>query len=177
MGEMSDPAPVLIVSGLAASDALTRSFEEFFEAEKAGLYGALCLVTRNRFEAEELVQEAFVRVLGRWNRVKSMVDPRSYLYRTAMNAFRSRYRRSMLAAKRTLGVARSDDAIGEVDARDVAVRALATLSPRQRAVVVLTDLLGFSSEEVAGMLRIRASTVRVHLSLAHAALKETMANE
>ena len=102
-----------------------------------------------------------------------MDDPRGYLYRTAMNVFRSRYRRAMLALKRSTGAAPTDD-FAEVEARDATVRALATLSPRQRAAVVLTDLLGFRSDEAAKMLGIRASTVRMHASRAHAALKVTM---
>ncbi len=168
--------PIHLVREDEAADA-SVSFEEFFERERAGLYGALCLVTRNRHEAEELAQDAFVRVLERWERVSGMDDPRGYLYRTAMNAFRSRYRRTLLAAKRTVGVTRPDDAMARVDALDATVRALATLSPRQRAAVVLTDLLGYPSEEAAQMLGIRASTVRMHASRAHAALKETMRDD
>ena len=149
------------------------AFEAFFEQEGDGLY-ELWLVTRNQFEAEELTQEAFVRVLERWDRVSEMEDPRAYLYRTAMNAFRTGYGRALLAAKRTMKVLPADDAIAEIDERDAAVRALARLSPRQRAAVVLTDMLGFGSEEAARMLGIRASTLRMHASRAHAALKETM---
>jgi RNA polymerase sigma factor (sigma-70 family) len=168
------------VEGLAlgvATRADEASFEEFFVAERADLFGSLCLVTRNRHEAEELTQEAFVRVLERWDRVRELADPRGYLYRTAMNAFRSRYRRALLAAKRTMGVVPADREIGAVDDRDAAVRALAKLSPRQRAAVVLTDLLGYTSEEAAGMLGIRASTLRMHASRAHVALKETIRDE
>ena len=154
--------------------AIPLAFETFFEREKDGLYGALCLVTRNRFEAEELTQDAFVRLLERWDRVGAMNDPRGYLYRTAMNAFRSRYRRSLLAAKRALGVSPSDDAITAVDERDATMRALAELSPQQRAAVVLVDLYDFSSEDAARILGIRASTVRMHTSRAHKALKGTM---
>jgi RNA polymerase sigma-70 factor, ECF subfamily len=171
-GIVGGPArPRAVVGGLAAS------FEEFFQREKAGLYAVLCMVTRNRHEAEELTQDAFVRVLERWDRVAVMDDPRAYLYRTAMNAFRTGYRRTALAARRALGVSRPDDAFADVDARDTAMRALATLSPRQRAAVVLTDLLDFPSEEAARMLGIRASTVRMHVSRAHVALKETMPYE
>ena len=94
-----------------------------------------------------------------------------------MNAFRSRYRRTVLAARRTFGATPPDDATADVDALDAAVRALASLSPRQRAAVVLIDLLGYPSEEAARMLGIRASTVRMHVSRAHAALKETMTDE
>jgi hypothetical protein len=74
-----------------STQAMGASFEDFFEREKADLYGAMCLVTRDRHEAEEIVQDAFVRVLERWDRVGSLEDPHGYLYRTAMNVFRSRY--------------------------------------------------------------------------------------
>ncbi len=162
------------VDAVAAVDAASFevSFEVFFEREKADLYGALCLVTRNRYEAEELTQDAFVRVLEHWDRVRRMADPRAYLYRTAMNAFRTGYRHAVLVAKRRLGAVRQDDAIDDFDARDAALRALAPLSPRQRAAVVLTDLFGYSSKEAARMLGIRASTLRMHTSRAHAALRD-----
>jgi RNA polymerase sigma-70 factor, ECF subfamily len=150
------------------------SFEEFFQREREGLYRTLWLVTRNRFEAEELAQEAFVRVLERWDRVSAMEEPRRYLYSTAMNAFRTGYARARLAARRSMGLVPDDDAMAAIDERDATVRALAGLSPRQRAAVVLTDMLGFRSEEAAKMLGIRASTLRMHASRAHAALKETM---
>jgi RNA polymerase sigma-70 factor (ECF subfamily) len=152
-------------------------FEGFFEQERDHLYRALWLVTRNRFEAEELTQEAFVRVLERWDRVSVMDDPRAYLFRTAMNAFRTSYGRALMATKRTLKLLPADDAIADIDERDAAVRALARLSPRQRAAVVLTDMLGFRSEEAARMLGIRASTLRMHASRAHATLKETMSRD
>jgi RNA polymerase sigma-70 factor (ECF subfamily) len=141
------------------------------------LYRALWLVTRNRYEAEELTQDAFVRVLERWDRVSAMENPRGYLYRTAMNAFRTSYGRALLAAKRTMRLVPADDEIARIEGRDAAVRALASLSPRQRAAVVLTDLLGFGSEEAARMLGIRASTVRMHTSRAHALLKESMSRD
>ena len=147
------------------------------KAERDGLYRTLWLVTRNRFEAEELTQEAFVRLLERWDRVSVMDDPRAYLFRTAMNAFRTSYGRALLAAKRTMKVLPADDTIAEIDERDAAVRALARLSPRQRAAVVLTDMLGFGSEEAARMLGIRASTLRMHASRAHTALRETMSHD
>jgi len=158
-------------AGVAVSPSI--QFEAFFEAEKDQLYR----VTRNRHEAEDLTQEAFIRVLERWDRVAEIEDPHGYLYRTAMNVFRRRYGRALRTAKRSMQRVPADDEIAEIDERDAAVRALAGLSPRQRAAVVLVDLLGFRSEEAARMLGIRASTLRMHASRAHAALKETMSRE
>ncbi len=155
----------------------TLPFEAFFEREKVGLFRALCLVTRNRFEAEELTQDAFLAVLERWDRVGAMEDPTSYLYRTAMNGFRSWHRRSVLAAKRTIGLTPNDDSIAELESHDLMIRALAPLSARQRAAVVLVDLYGYSSKEAGSMLGIRASTVRTHVARAHDELKSTIAGD
>jgi RNA polymerase sigma factor (sigma-70 family) len=149
-------------------------FEVFFEREKGRLFQALCLVTRNRFEAEELAQDAFLSVFERWDRVAQMDDATGYLYRTAMNAFRSWRRRSALAAKRAIGLTRADDVISEIEEHDVVVRALASLTTRQRAAVVLIDLMGYTSEEAGRMLGIRASTVRTHAERAHRDLKTRM---
>ena len=148
-------------------------FEAFFEAEKAGLYSAMCLVTRDRHEAEDLTQDAFVRVLAAWDRA-SGGDPTAYLYRTAMNAFRSRRRRAAVAMRRVVGASQPDDAYERIESMDATIRALAGLSRQQRAVVVLIDLLGYSSEEAARMLGVRPSTARMHASRAHAALRRTM---
>lgn len=171
---MSDPT-VHLVPEQASSPASVRDdahgFETFFEKEKAPLFRALCLVTRNRSEAEELTQDAFMRVFERWDQVGTMDDPTGYLYRTAMNAFRTWHRRAILGAKRTVGLTPSDDLIAEIEAEDVVVRALAPLSPRQRAAVMLVDLLGYSSEEAGRMLGIRAATVRTHVARAHADLR------
>lgn len=158
----------------AEAATLDLQFEVFFDREKGRLFQALCLVTRNRFEAEELVQDAFVSVYERWDRVREMEDPTGYLYRTAINAFRSWHRRSALAAKRVIGVTPSDDAISGIEEQDAVVRALAPLTPRQRAAVVLVDLMGFSSEEAGRMLGIRASTVRTHAKNAHRDLETRM---
>jgi RNA polymerase sigma factor (sigma-70 family) len=151
---MREHALDLAAEPAAAARGADRAleFDLFFEQERARLFQALCLVTRNRFEAEELAQDAFLAVYERWERVREMEDPTGYLYRTAMNAFRSWHRRSALAAKRAIGLTRSDDSIEQLEEQDVVVRALAPLSARQRAAVVLIDLMGYSSDEAGRML-------------------------
>src|SRR5215468_11067613 len=87
----------------------SRTFETFYEAEARTLFRRLWLVTGNRAEAEELMQDAFLKVWERWDRVGGMDDPVGYLYRTAMNLFRKRYRRAMLAVRRSVGLAPTND--------------------------------------------------------------------
>jgi RNA polymerase sigma-70 factor, ECF subfamily len=160
---MTEP---ISVSNASAADGLeaSRSFETFYDDESRLLFRRLWLVTGNRAEAEELMQDAFLRVWERWDRVGGMDDPVGYLYRTAMNLFRKRYRRAMLAIRRSVRLAPSQDDFADADDRETVRRVLATLPPRQRAALVLTEMLGFTPDEAGSALGVKASTVR---SLSH----------
>jgi RNA polymerase sigma-70 factor, ECF subfamily len=136
------------------------TFEVFFHRERDRLFQVMFVITRNRHEAEDLSQDAFARVWERWDTVGVMENPAGYLHRTAMNLFRSRYRRTLLAARRGIGIATGEDAFEAIDDRQVALQALASLSPRQRAAIVLTEVLRYTAAEAGGMLGIKAATVR-----------------
>lgn len=106
------------------------------------------------------MQDAFLKVWERWERVDGMDDPVGYLYRTAMNLFRKRYRRAVMAVRRTIGLGPSRDDFADADERETVRRMLSTIPPRQRAALVLTELLGFSPDEAGRALGVQASTVR-----------------
>ena len=146
-------------------------FEDFFGAEHARLFGALCFVTGDRHEAEEIMQDAFLRMWERWDSVR-FDDPSAYLFRTAMNVFRNRYRRSVVGLRTTLSIVPSEDAFQNVDDRDLLVRSLRELTPDQRAAVLLTGYVGLSSEEAGEMLGMRAGTVRTLATRARAAIRD-----
>lgn len=139
---------------------LVTTFEEFFEANRAQLYGALCLVTGDRSQAEELTQDAFLKVWERWDRIGSLDRPDAYLFRVAMNLFRNRLRRAKIAARKIVVGHGSTDDLAIVEERDAVVRALRPLAPRQRAAVILMTLMDYSAEEAARTLGIKPSTVR-----------------
>ena len=151
-------------------------FEDFFHEHHARLFAALCLVTGSRQEAEDIAQDAFLRIWERWERVAAMEEPTGFLFRTAMNLFRRRYRRSKLARRISLPMREPDDAFATVDGHDQLVRAMRGLTPKQRAAVVLTAILGFSSEEAGRILGIRNSTVRVLARDARGALRTKLAD-
>jgi RNA polymerase sigma-70 factor, ECF subfamily len=152
------------------------SFEAFIEDHHERLFGALCLVTGDRFEAEEIMQDAFVRVFEKWDRVCGMNDPSGYLYRTAMNVFRKRYRRASLAVRRAVSLAPSASFAAAED-REVVVRGLAQVPRDQRAALVVTALLGYSSQEAGRMLGASPSTVRARATRARAALREAIGED
>ena len=148
-----------------------RSFEAFYEAESRTLFRRLWLISGNRAEAEEIMQDAFLRLLERWDRIDQLKDPSAYLYRTAMNVFRRRYRRGLLAIRRTFTPDTARDEFAEAETRDTVRRALAMLSPRQRAALVLIELEGMSSKEAGDALGIKASTVRALATQGRAAFR------
>jgi RNA polymerase sigma-70 factor, ECF subfamily len=150
------------------------SFEAFFDAERVRLFRTLCLVSGNRGEAEELMQEAFVRVWERWDQVRNHPDPSGYLYRTAFNLFRDRRRRVLNRIRHLLASDQEEDAFARIDDREALIGALRTLSPRQRAALVLTELLDLDSNQAAELLKVKPVTVRVLASQGRAALKREL---
>ena len=172
-----DDIDAMIRVPAADAHASAPGFEDFFDEERDRLLGALYVVTGNRADAEELMQDAFLKIWERWDFVSSLDNPTGYLYRTAMNAFRMRYRHALVAARRLLpGHTRTDD-FDEVEIREDVRNALRGLHPRQRAAIVLTELLGFSSSEAGRTLGIKSSTVRALSTQARAALRRAIGSD
>lgn len=150
---------------------LAASFEEFFDAERSRLFGVLAVMSRNRAEAEEVMQDAFLKVWERWDRVSSMESPSGFLYRTALNLYRKRLRRAAVAVRKAAHLLPQDDTLDEVETRDEVARLLRDLTPREREAIVLTSYLGYRAEEAGRLLGIRASTVRALTTRARASIR------
>jgi RNA polymerase sigma-70 factor, ECF subfamily len=167
------------IVGLEGADGLQSelTFENLFEAEHRQLFRALYLMTGSTEDAEELMQEAFLKVWERWDRVGRMDNPAGYLCRIAVNGARSRIRRLRLAARRSVALGPGQDPFEAADLRDELVRALAGLTRRQRMALVLTDLMDMSAEESARLLGVKAPTVRSLASQGRAAMKVTLEAE
>ena len=152
----------------------SMTFETFFEDESERLLRVMSVITGSRSEAEDIAQEAFTKVLERWDAVGAMANPSGYLYRTAMNLFRSEYRRAARAVRRLISASHElVDVFAPIEDRDQAAHALAALTPRQRAALVLTEALGYSGEETGELLGIKASTVYALTHQARAALADS----
>ena len=153
-------------------DARAR-FDEFVEDEHERLYKALYFVTGSREEAEDLAQDAFLVLWERWDDLGRIQDPTAYLFRVALNGFRMRRRRAAMALRRLAPVRAERDAFAEAEMRADVRSLLLGLTPRQRAALLLVDLLGYPSEQAARILRVRPSTVRNLASQGRRALRAT----
>jgi RNA polymerase sigma-70 factor (ECF subfamily) len=137
------------------------TFEAFFEQQYTNLLKAMYLVTGNRHEAEEITQDAFVRALERWDRVSRADNRAGYLYRIAVNLYRSKLRRLARGARKTPKPTPEGDPFEAADDRDAVGRALTTLSEGQREALVMVEWLDMTDEEAAAILGISPVTVRV----------------
>jgi len=152
-------------------------FEEFFQVEHVRLARALYLLTGSAADADELTQEAMVRVYERWDRVRQMDSPQGYLFRTALNLHRSRLRWVANRARDILQSTSSPDPAEVVQSRDSLSRALASLPTGQREAVVLVEWLGMDQEEAATALGIKPGSIRARLSRAKADLRRMLKDE
>jgi RNA polymerase sigma factor (sigma-70 family) len=148
-------------------------FDTFFEEEHERLFKALYFVTGDRHDAEDLMQDAFLRLWERWDDIGRIEDPTGYLFRVALNGFRMRRRRAAMTLRKVIPVKEERDAFADAEMRADVRALLAGLTPRQRAALLLVDLLGYPSEQAGSILGVRASTVRALAAQGRRALRAT----
>ncbi len=152
-------------------------FDELYAASYQRLVGSVFLVTGDLAEAQDAVQEAFVRALARWRRVATMDHPEGWVRRVAVNLAISRWRRSRNAV--TAWTRREDPDVVPGPGPDAVAlaAALRELPARQRAAIVLHHVADLRVEDVAAQLGVPAGTVKSDLSRGRAAMARSLGEE
>ncbi len=170
---MQAEGKVVELGGEREVPAGSPSFDELFLEVHDRLYRALYFITGSSADAKELMQDAFLKLWERWDRLDTIEDPVAYLFRVALNGVRMRERRARVAARKILPAAAARDPFDDVHVRDDVRRMLRGISPRQRTAIVLIEIFGYSSEEAARIMGVQPTTVRVLASQGRAALRES----
>ena len=152
------------------------AFEEFVRGRSTHLFRlALVLTGWDRAAAEDVVQTALERAYLRRRQLLRNGSAEAYVRRVVVNAAidwrRARRRRAELSLDRAAGLAAADR-IGQVADRDVLVRALAALAPKQRAVLVMRYWEDLTDAEIGAALNCSAATVRSQAFRGLARLRE-----
>jgi RNA polymerase sigma-70 factor (sigma-E family) len=146
------------------------AFADFYRATFTDMARLAYLLTGSMETAHDLVQDSFVRLHGKWDRVS---EPRAYLRRTVVNACRSHHRR--------VHVQRRHSATSRIDAVDLGADemtdAIAALPYRQRAAIVLRFYDDRSEAETAAVLGVPVGTVKSSVSRGLARLAELLGEE
>ncbi|MBO3750758.1 SigE family RNA polymerase sigma factor [Streptosporangiaceae bacterium NEAU-GS5] len=146
-----------------------RRFREFVAVRSPALMGLAYLLTGgDQHAAEDLLQTALAKIVDRWSKVE---DPEAYvrriMYHQQISWWRSAWRRRETVAA-VLPEPPEYDRSPAVDLRLALRQALARLTPRQRAVLVLRYFEDLPEKEVARIMGCSVGTVRstAHRSLA-----------
>jgi len=143
---------------------------ELYRACYGRLVGVVALAADSRAEAEECVQEAFIRLLNQWSRVSRYEAPEAWLRTVAFRLLSNRRRKTRNAWRALIRHGPATDAAPpNADQIDV-VRALRQLPAPQRQAVVLHYLADLPVHEVARTLAVSEGTVKSRLSRARGAL-------
>lgn len=146
-------------------------FSEFVATRGLSLQRTAMLLTHQQASAEDLVQTALVKAWRRWSTID---QPEAYVRRIMMHEFASDRRRRWSGEVPTERIpdpgAMSDPAEVVADHHDLAA-ALATLPPRQRAVVVLRYFHDYTERQAAETLGVSVGAVKSQTARALAALR------
>lgn len=146
-----------------------QHLRDLFPASYARLVGQVGAVCGDRHDAEEAVQEAFVRLIGSWSTVSLYDDPEAWVRHVALRQVSNRRRKVRNGIRATLRHGPPPDIPGPTPAAVDAERALAALPVQQRAVIVL-HRLGLDVDAIAEALGVPRGTVKSRLARGRAAL-------
>jgi RNA polymerase sigma-70 factor (sigma-E family) len=156
-----------------------EEFREFMRGRWPAMLRLAYGLTGDLGHAEDVAQAAFARAYASWGRVKRTGDPDAYVRRILINENRRRFRKHRVAEDLpgVLPEKPAADASAESDERAALRAALATLGPRQRAVIVLRYWMDMSEAEIAAALNCSRGTVKSQAARALATLKKATVME
>ena len=147
-----------------------EGFDEFYRGSRQRLLGYVFVLTGDLAEAQDAVQEAYIRAWQRWTTVRRYDDPESWVRVVASRIAVSRWR-SLRSRARAYLRHGAQESIPEpsIDTVEV-VAALRRLPEEQRTAIALYYLLGMPVAEVARETSAPVGTVKARLSRGRAAL-------
>lgn len=169
-----------ILGRLARGDA--AAFRELFDLFSPKVYGFSLTLTRSVPEAEELVQDVFLKVWLHRSSLRSIDNFEAYLHTVTRNAAFNFLKRQAIERKAKSAFARqlvledsaTEQAVIERDYEEMLQGAIQKLSPQQRLVYSLCHIEGLKYEEVAVKLRISKLTVKTHMQQALRSIKSQL---
>lgn len=163
----------------AATSGAEAEFAALYRARFADLSGQLYAFVGDAGDANDLVQEAFVRAWQRWGTVGEYADPAAWVRRVAWNLALNRHRRQALFRRwaRWLDQEPDPHPTGGADNRVVLVAALRRLPPHLRRALVLHYLADLSIAEIADETRAAVGTVKSWLHRGRTELANQLTKE
>ncbi len=173
-----------------ARDGNTQSFEQLMRANSAAVYRHALRMVGNTADAEDLTQEAFIRLHRSLSSFRGESSVATWLYRTVSRLALDQLRREKI--KRAFFIGRNkeeeDDPVEQVadsapsaqqlllqqEQQQGLLKLMQKLSPRQRAVFSLRHFEEMPLKEIAEVLGLESGTVKTHLHRAVSLLRSEL---
>lgn len=172
--------PAVIRPSLAQTTDNDRLVADMFRAEGASLVRLVRLFVDDRNAAEDLVQEAFIRLARSAHRINDQTKAAAYLRSIVLNLARDHNRRGLVSLRHHLPFddarASTEDQIELRSDQQVVIDALRDLPHRQRDCLVLRYYGELGPDEIASTLSISVNSVKTHLQRGLRALQERIAH-
>lgn len=152
---------------------MVGDYEGWMAAREPALFRLAVLLTDDWHAAQDLVQATLVKMYLAWDRIDRQERVDAYARRVLINEHRSTWRRQWRRREVATELVPEQPTVERTDggASSEVWELLASLPPRQRAVVVLRYYEGLSEIEIAEVLRISPGTVKSQASRALASLR------
>ena len=172
MGRLARPTSVTTMTERVVWSA-DEALEQLYAAHWRALVRLSVLLVRDQGVAEEVVQDAFVAVHGRWSRRRDPDRALAYLRQAGVNRSRSALRHRGVGERHaaTLRAVDAPDPAPDTVRREAVLDAMRALPQRQREVLALRYYLDLSEAEIADALGISRGAVKSHASRGAAALR------
>ena len=178
---MAEPPDDEILRGLAHGDA--HAFDAVYAALRAPLYAFLVRLSGQTSLAEDLLQEAWLRLARSAAGLPPETQLRPWLFTVVRNLYRSHRRWTLLdgARLRQLGLMPATsapspfEALASTQTEQLLERAILQLPIEQREVLLLCSVSGFEPSQAASLLGITPEATRQRLARARARLRESLA--
>ena len=176
------PSLIRLIERAVAGD--TAAFEQIMINSQQRVMAMTWRMLGNEADARDACQEVFLRVFKYLGRFKHDQDFFAWLYTITVNVCRDVSKKQRHHNERfiafpvggddegfTSAQANAEETLTVNQQRDLIERAIATLSQKERATVVLRDIEGLSTEEVAQIMNSSSTTVRSQISSARKKIK------
>jgi len=162
-------------------------FDELYDKYKDAVFGYSCYLTQNLGEAEDLFQDAWLRVVKHLPEKVDMKSIKTWIFTIVTNLYRDALRRKRVRRLFFFQKAKDPDLeevklpwfaganvsdpaemVSHAETRKEIVQSIARLPERQRRVFVLKEIAGFQQAEISDIMKLPVGTVK---SLIHRAVK------
>jgi len=157
------------------------AFNELAERYKVRLYNFIYRVLPEREEAEDILQETFLRAYRERNRFDQRFCFSTWIYTIALNLARSEYRRRKRWRMVRLGTSRNEGELELPDPKNhqesfmpFIEKAIETLPPEYREAFILRDINRLPYEEIAQILSVPVGTVKSRISRARLLMRQRL---